>query len=117
MAGMAGYSGREERNRGGRRRKRRPRGRAAVMCGCYGKKEGEEEQRGQGGTTACVGKMGKTVARPAVSSSRAAEFGEGCGRGERQRAGRWRQGYDDDGGDDDIDDDGGDDDDDKRSDC
>ncbi|RRT71360.1 hypothetical protein B296_00002536 [Ensete ventricosum] len=64
-------------------------GEGSSVCGCYGKKGGEEEQHGQGGTTACMGKMGKTAARPIVGSDRAAEFGEGYGRGERQRAGWW----------------------------
>ncbi|RWV94745.1 hypothetical protein GW17_00042684 [Ensete ventricosum] len=81
MVGMAGGGGREERNRGGRRRKRRPRERAAAICDCCGRKGGEEEQRGQGWPAACVGKMGKTAARPTIGSSSVAEFGEGCGRG------------------------------------
>ncbi|RZS25507.1 hypothetical protein BHM03_00058712, partial [Ensete ventricosum] len=57
MAGMAGYGGREERNRGGWRRKRQLRERVVVMCGCCGRKGGEEEQCGQGWPTACMGKM------------------------------------------------------------
>ncbi|RRT31935.1 hypothetical protein B296_00059197, partial [Ensete ventricosum] len=40
---VASGSSREERNRGGRWRKRRLRERVAAMCGCYGRRGGEEE--------------------------------------------------------------------------
>ncbi|RWW83097.1 hypothetical protein BHE74_00008409 [Ensete ventricosum] len=44
-----------------------------------------------GGSKDGGGLRGKTAARSAVGSDGAVESDEGCGRGEQQRAGRWRQ--------------------------
>ncbi|RRT42788.1 hypothetical protein B296_00028498 [Ensete ventricosum] len=73
--GLAGGSGREARVEGN-------------TVGCDRGARGWERWATIRMVTACVG---KTIARSVVRSGEVAESSEGCSRGERQRAGRWRQ--------------------------